>query len=81
MEFSEADKLVIDQYIMNGGKVLWLFEEVSVNADSLAMGETVGIYSPLNIEDQLFRYGARVNPEIVQDIDCMVIPLTVYDRT
>lgn len=76
-EFSEADKLVIDQYIMNGGKVLWLFEEVYVNTDSLAHGETVGIYYPLNIEDQLFRYGARVNPEIVQDMDCMVIPLTV----
>ena len=76
-EFSEADKLVIDQYIMNGGKVLWLFEEVFVDSDSLAQGETVGIYSPLNIEDQLFRYGARINPEIVQDMDCMVIPLTV----
>jgi len=77
-EFSEADKLVIDQYIMNGGKVLWIFEEVVVNSDSLATnGETVGLYYPLNIEDQLFRYGARVNPEIVQDIECMIIPLTV----
>ncbi len=76
-EFSEEDKLVIDQYIMSGGKVLWLFDEISVNADSLAYGETVGVYSPLNIEDQLFRYGARVNPEIIQDLDCMVIPLTV----
>jgi ABC-2 type transport system permease protein len=76
-EFSEADKLVIDQYIMNGGKVLWLFEEVAVNTDSLVYGETIGIYYPLNIEDQLFRYGARVNAEIVQDMDCMVIPLTV----
>ncbi|MCU0460579.1 MAG: gliding motility-associated ABC transporter substrate-binding protein GldG [Bacteroidales bacterium] len=76
-EFSEADKLVIDQYIMNGGKVLWLFEEVAVITDSLIYGETVGLYYPLNIEDQLFIYGARVNPEIVQDIDCMVIPLTV----
>jgi ABC-2 type transport system permease protein len=76
-EFTEADKLVIDQYIMNGGKVLWLFDEVSVNSDSLAYGETVGIYRPLNIEDQLFRYGARVNPEIVQDLMCQVITLKV----
>jgi len=75
--FSEEDKLVIDQYIMNGGKVLWLFEEVYVNTDSLAFGETIGVYYPLNLEDQLFRYGARVNPEVVQDMDCMVIPLTV----
>jgi ABC-2 type transport system permease protein len=76
-EFTEADKLVLDQYIMNGGKVLWLFDEVSVNADSLISGETVGIYRPLNIEDQLFRYGARVNPAIVQDLECQVIRLKV----
>jgi gliding-associated putative ABC transporter substrate-binding component GldG len=76
-EFSESDKLVLDQYIMNGGKVMWLFDEVAVNSDSLVYGETVGLYRPLNIEDQLFRYGVRVNPAIVQDLECMLIRLTV----
>ena len=76
-EFSETDKLVIDQYIMNGGKVMWLFDEVAVNSDSLVYGETVGLYRPLNIEDQLFRYGARVNPAIIQDLECTFIRLTV----
>ena len=76
-EISEADKLVIDQYIMNGGRVIWLYEEVSVSQDSLAGGETVGLYRPLNLEDQLFRYGARINPAIVQDLDCMEIMLRV----
>jgi len=76
-EFNESDKLVLDQYIMNGGKILWLFDEVDVNADSLVYGTTVGLYRPLNIEDQLFRYGARVNPAIVQDINCMQIRLAV----
>jgi ABC-2 type transport system permease protein len=76
-EFSESDKLVLDQYIMNGGKVLWLIDEVSVNSDSLVFGETVGLYRPLNIEDQLFRYGARINPVIVQDIECVPIRLMV----
>ena len=76
-EFSESDKLVLDQYIMNGGKILWLFDEVSVNADSLVYGKTVALYRPLNIEDQLFRYGARVNPAIVQDIDCGDIMLSI----
>lgn len=76
-EFSEADKFVIDQYIMNGGRVLWLFEEVDVNADSLAYGRTAALYRPLNIEDQLFRYGARVNPSVIQDLECMIIRLTV----
>jgi ABC-2 type transport system permease protein len=75
--FSESDKLVLDQYIMNGGKVLWLFDEVAVNSDSLAYGETVGLYRPLNIEDQLFRYGVRVNPAIVQDLECLPIKIMV----
>lgn len=76
-EFTEADKLVIDQYIMHGGKVMWLFDEVYVDTDSLTYGSTAALYRPLNIEDQLFRYGARVNPSIVQDIDCQVIRLKV----
>jgi ABC-2 type transport system permease protein len=75
--FNESDKLVLDQYIMNGGKVLWLIDEVAVNSDSLVYGETVGLYRPLNIEDQLFRYGARINPAIVQDIECVQIRLMV----
>jgi gliding-associated putative ABC transporter substrate-binding component GldG len=78
-EFDESDKLVLDQYIMHGGKVMWLFDEVAVNSDSLVFGGTVGLYRPLNIEDQLFRYGARVNPEIVQDMECMLIRLTVMN--
>ena len=81
-EFDEKDKFVIDQYIMNGGKVLWLAEETMVNSDSLKYGETVALYRPLNIEDQLFRYGARINPVIVQDMqDCLLIPLTIVNGT
>lgn len=76
LEFSEEDKLVIDQYIMNGGKVLWLIDEVMVNADSLALGGTVALYKPLNIEDQLFKYGVRINPVLIQDTDCLIIPLS-----
>ena len=75
--FNESDKLVLDQYIMNGGKVLWMIDEVAVNSDSLVFGETVGLFRPLNIEDQLFRYGARINPVIVQDHDCVPIRLMV----
>jgi len=75
--FDESDKLILDQYIMNGGKVLWLVDEVAVNSDSLAYGETVGLYRPLNIEDQLFRYGARINPFLVQDLECVSIRLMV----
>lgn len=76
-EISDQDKLVLDQYIMNGGKVLWLFDEVSVNQDSLVHGSTMGFYRPLNLEDMLFRYGARVNPAVVQDMECTTIRLMV----
>jgi ABC-2 type transport system permease protein len=75
--FNESDKLVLDQYIMKGGKVLWLMDEVKVNSDSLVNGETVGLYRPLNIEDQLFRYGVRINPVILQDLECASIRLMV----
>ncbi len=76
-EFAEIDKFVIDQYIMNGGKVLWLLEEVYVDTDSLTLGRSTSIYRPLNLDDQLFRYGVRLNPVMVQDLDCSLIPLTV----
>ena len=75
--FDEKDKFVIDQYIMNGGRVLWLAEEVVVNADSLPEGSTVALYEPLSFSDMLFRYGARINPYIVQDEDCLLIPLKI----
>lgn len=75
--FNESDKLVLDQYLMKGGKILWLIDEVAVNSDSLALGGTVGLYRPLNIEDQLFRYGVRINPLIIQDLECASIRLMV----
>ncbi len=81
VEFNETDKLVLDQYIMKGGRVLWLAEEISVNTDSLIYGETVGLYKPMNIEDMLFRYGARINPELIQDMDCIVRNFTVTTGT
>ena len=73
--FPEEDKFVIDQYIMNGGKVLWLVDPVQVSMDSLFMGTTIALYRSLNLEDQLFRYGVRLNPNLVKDIQCHVIPV------
>jgi gliding-associated putative ABC transporter substrate-binding component GldG len=73
--FSEADKLVIDQYVMNGGKVLWFIDEVNVNTDSLVNGSTLGLINNCNIDDQLFKYGVRINPNLIQDIQCNVIPI------
>lgn len=76
-QFDEKDLFVIDQYIMKGGRVLWLYEEVDVNADSLAYGETVALYRPSGLAEALFKYGVRVNPVLVQDLECQIIPMKV----
>jgi ABC-2 type transport system permease protein len=70
--FSEKDKFVIDQYIMQGGKVMWFVDPVSVQRDSLYItGGTVGLANNLNIEkDMLYKYGVRLNPDIIVDEDC-----------
>ena len=76
MPFSESDKLVLDQYIMNGGKVLWFIDEVNVNIDSLASsGSTFAFINNLNLDDQLFTYGARINPNLVMDVQCNILPV------
>ncbi|MFB6319862.1 gliding motility-associated ABC transporter substrate-binding protein GldG [Saccharicrinis sp. FJH54] len=75
-EFSEKDKFVIDQYLMKGGKIIWLVDGVKISVDSLAKGpQTVGIYNNLNLEDMLFTYGVRVNPTLVQDLQCALYPV------
>lgn len=75
--FSEKDKFKIDQYIMKGGKVLWLVDKVAVSLDSLR----AGLYLPgeydLNLDDLLFRYGIRIQPNLVLDMQSTVIPLAV----
>ncbi len=69
--FPEKDKYIVDQYIMQGGKVVWLIDPVTVSLDSLSKGyQTFAFPRSLNLEDQLFRYGVRLNYELLQDVDC-----------
>jgi len=76
--FDEKDKFVIDQYIMNGGKILWLIDFVHADMDSLAYtSSTLAITKQLNIEDQLFKYGVRINYNIIQDMQCAYIPVNM----
>jgi len=74
--FSERDKCILDQYIMRGGKVFWLIYKLGVNLDSL-WGKTEYLPLPqeLNLDDQLFRYGARIEDNLVLDLECTRIPL------
>ena len=74
--FNEKDKFIIDQYIMNGGRVLWLVETMQINMDSLQeTSNTIAIAKDLNVNDQLFRYGVRLNDDLVIDLQAAPIPL------
>ena len=74
--FSEKDKFLIDQYIMHGGKVLWLVEPVFATMDSLQSQEsTMGVDMDLNLDDMLFKYGVRMNHDLLLDLNCAALPV------
>jgi len=75
LPFPEEDKFVLDQYLMNGGKILWLLDGVKVNRDSLQHGNTLAFINNLNLDDQLFKYGVRINPNLIMDIQSALIPV------
>ena len=65
--FSEPDKYLLDQYIMQGGSVLFLIDKVDASMDSAARDDYFAGPANINLDDQLFKYGARINPDLVQD--------------
>ena len=74
--FDERDKFLIDQYIMHGGKVLWLVEPVLATMDSLQNQEsTIGLEQDLNLDDMLFKYGVRLNRDLLLDLTCAALPI------
>ena len=76
--FSEKDLYILDQYIMYGGKVLWLLDAVDADLDSLASrGEFIATQRRLGLDEMLFTYGVRVNPDLVLDVRCRPIPMQV----
>lgn len=75
-DFSERDKFIVDQYAMQGGRILWCIDEVGVNHEALKEQESVfAVYRPLNLEDILFRYGVRINPDLLLDGNSVLIPV------
>ena len=76
--FSESDKYIIDQYIMNGGKVLWLMDGVRVSMENLSTtGISPAIALDLNLDDLLFKYGIRIQPVLLQDVQCASVPVNI----
>jgi len=74
--FDELEKYKIDQFVMKGGKVIWLVESLLAEIDSLgSTGFTNSLDYDLNLNDMFFKYGVRVNYDLVQDIQCHLIPL------
>lgn len=67
--FTDAEKQVLDQFIINGGKTLWLIDQVSAEMDSLydSSGATLAYPKDLNLNDMFFKYGIRINPDLVKD--------------
>ncbi|MBX3240549.1 MAG: gliding motility-associated ABC transporter substrate-binding protein GldG [Chitinophagaceae bacterium] len=78
--FTDAQKLKLDQYVMHGGKIIWLIDNLYASLDSLRRNENnsfIAFDMGLNIDDLLFKYGVRINPDLVQDLNCTQIPMAV----
>lgn len=76
--FSDQELYLIDQFVMYGGRVLWLIDPLAADMDSLAtQSQAVAVRYPLNLDEMLFNYGVRVNSDIIMDIRCRPIPMTV----
>ena len=77
--FTDRQKLKLDQYVMHGGKLIWMIDNLYAEMDSLmrTQSDFVAFDRALNIDDQLFRYGVRINRDLVQDLQCDKLPLVV----
>ncbi len=77
-KFPEKDKFAIDQYVMRGGRVLWLVDAVNMTLDSLReRSQTIGLAADLNLADQFFVYGVRIRQSVIEDMSCGMIPISV----
>ena len=78
LEFNEAEKLKIDQYLLRGGKVLCFIDNLNAEQDSLSLKpELVAYDRNLNLTDLLFKYGVRINTDLVMDLQCDFMPFAV----
>ncbi len=73
---SDYEKFIIDQYVMNGGKILWLIDNIICDLDSFKLAPSiVAVPRELNLDDLLFRYGVRTEHNLVLDLYCNQIPI------
>ena len=75
--FSERDKFYLDQYLLNGGNVMLLMDKLQANMDSASSEKNFAFPYEINLDDQLFKYGVRVNNDLVQDNSAALYPVNV----
>ena len=79
--FTDKDLYCIDQFVMYGGKVLWLLDALDADMDSLQnQAQTFATRLPTNLEEMLFNYGVRINPDLLLDYRCRGIPMMGADN-
>ena len=78
-KFDDRQKLMLDQYVMHGGRLIWMIDNLYAEMDSLMRSQSdfVAYDRGLNLEDLLFKYGVRINQDLVQDLQCDKLPLAV----
>lgn len=75
-KFSEEERFKLDQYIMRGGKIIWMIDDLAAELDSLKLNaRTIAYERYLNLTDMLFQFGARINPDLVMDLQCDFLPI------
>jgi gliding-associated putative ABC transporter substrate-binding component GldG len=77
--FTDEDKLKIDQYVMSGGNIVWAVDKLYAEYDSLKKtdGSYVAFDRGLGLDDLFFKYGVRINSNLVQDLNCAKLPIVV----
>lgn len=79
-KYSEKEKFILDQYLMKGGRILWIIDGAYVSYKELTeKGESPSIKNEVNLDDMLFNYGIRINPDFIQDAMCTTIPSASAD--
>ena len=77
--FSERDKYELDQYLMRGGSILWVMDQEVVDLDLYQKMSTLSELYELNLDDMFFKYGFKINYDLMQDLSCETVEL--FDET
>ena len=79
LPFTDEDKLKLDQFVMNGGHIIWFIDKLHAELDSLmrSQAQYTAFDRGLELDELLFKYGVRINPDLIQDLNCSKIPVVI----